>query len=87
MQLRYHKRFLKQYQKLLPQLQKKVRKAVELFKRDPFDPRLHNHAIGGTFQGERSISVTGDMRIIFQEENDYQWVTLLRVGTHSQVYK
>ncbi len=87
MELYYHRRFKKQYRKLAPQLQQKVDHTIRLFEKNHHDSHLRNHALSGTFQGERAISVTGDMRIIFREENDYQRVTLLRVGTHNQVYK
>ena len=86
MQLYYHKRFKKQYQKLTPQLQQKVEKAIQHFKSNPFDPRFRNHALMGDSRGLRAISVTGDIRIVFEEFNNYQEVKLLRVGTHSQVY-
>lgn len=36
--------------------------------------------------GKRAISVMGDMRIIFEEFNDYTLVLMLDVGTHNQVY-
>lgn len=37
-------------------------------------------------RGKRSFSVTGDMRIIFEEHENYTMVLMLDVGTHNQVY-
>ena len=36
--------------------------------------------------GLRAISVTSDIRIIFQEFFHYRVVLFLDIGTHSQVY-
>lgn len=37
-------------------------------------------------KGKRAFSVTGDMRIIFEEFDDYVLVIMLDIGTHAQVY-
>jgi mRNA-degrading endonuclease YafQ of YafQ-DinJ toxin-antitoxin module len=34
----------------------------------------------------RAISAGGDLRIIFMEENNYEVIHLIRIGTHNQVY-
>lgn len=81
-----HKRFKKQFQKLPPKLQRQTDAAIERLAMNPYDPRLRNHALRGELGGCRAISVTGDIRIVFQEENDYQDIYLLLIGTHSQVY-
>ena len=65
----------------------KVRTTIKTFQHDPRNLQLRNHALSGKYHKERSISVTGDIRIIFREENNHQKVTLLRVGPHSQAYK
>lgn len=57
------------------------------FERDPFDPILKNHALTGKFLGQRAFSVTGDIRIVFEEYNNYILVLVLDVGTHNQVYQ
>jgi addiction module RelE/StbE family toxin len=87
MRIRHHRRFVKQFRKLPPQMQRKALSTIAEFAADPRTPRLHNHALKGNFLGQRAISVTGDIRIVFQEEGNYQRVTLLRVGSHSEAYK
>lgn len=87
MLVRFHKQFEKQYRKCTPKLQNKILEAVEDFKQNPYELRLRNHPLHGGMQGQRSFSVTGDIRIIFHQENNYQRVTMLDVGTHNQVYK
>ena len=86
MKVRYHKKFDKSIKKLSFKLQDKVIEAVELFQKSPVNPVLKNHALKGNMAGRRSISVTGDMRIIFKEYDNYVLVIMLDVGTHNQVY-
>ncbi len=86
MKIRFHRLFGKRYRKLTPVLQKKVDVTIALFMRDPKATRLQNHALVGELIGKRAISVTGDVRIIYEMEGDHVIVLLLDVGTHTQVY-
>lgn len=86
MELRFHKRFDKEFQKLSPKIQHKAKLVIQEFQRNPRHPLLRNHALRGSLEGLRAVSVTGDVRIIFTADGNYQKVTLLRIGTHSQVY-
>jgi len=87
MEVFYHRRFRKQYCKLPIKNRKKVKATIKAFQRNPHNPTLRNHPLKGNHYGERAISVTGDTRIVFIKERNYQRVTLLRVGSHAQVYK
>lgn len=80
------KSFDKRYKKLAPKLKIKVDSALAAFKENPFDPSLKNHALKGSMKGKRAFSVTGDVRVIFEEHDDYFLVLILDVGTHPQVY-
>ncbi len=86
MDVRYSKRFQKQFKKLPHPIQIKAFKTIKSFAGNPYKAQFKNHALRGEFQGQRAISVTGDIRIVFQEKDNYKKVTLLRVGTHNQVY-
>ncbi|OGY31044.1 MAG: hypothetical protein A3C02_04435 [Candidatus Andersenbacteria bacterium RIFCSPHIGHO2_02_FULL_45_11] len=86
MQLRRHKRFEKQFNKLSPAIQQKSKIRIKLFIADPHAAMLKNHALKGSFEGERAISITGDIRIVFIELGNYEYVTFMRIGTHNQVY-
>ena len=67
--------------------QKQRAKAVlALFMQNPYDSRLKNHILHGKQKGRRAISAGGDLRLIFIENNDYELVRFLSVGTHNQVY-
>lgn len=86
MKIKYHKHFEKRFKKLLPSLKENVIAAIEKFTEDPFDKALKNHQLAGKLKGKRVFSVTGSVRVIFEEYNDYVLVIMLDVGTHAQVY-
>lgn len=87
MLVRRHKRFQKHYRKLPQKIQSKAKAAVGKLQQNPHDLNLRNHALTGEMYGRRAISVTGNIRIVFREEDNYQHVTLLDVGIHNQVYR
>lgn len=87
MKISYHKKFLKQFSKLPTKLQIAVEKTITQFQKNPFYNLLNNHPLSGRLKKQRSISVTGDIRIIFEEHDEYMVVIFLRVGSHSQLYK
>lgn len=87
MQLKFHRHFKKSFEKLPKHLQTKVEETLQVFSRDPKNIQLKNHVLTGNLKGVRSISVTGDVRIIFEEFDNYTLVILLNVGTHNQVYR
>ncbi len=86
MELYLHKLFKKQYHKLSPKIRQKADKTIAQFLQNPKNIILRNHPLKGSMLSERSISVTGDIRIVFKEDGNYKKVTLLRIGTHNQVY-
>lgn len=86
MNITFHKSFQKSYKKLDSKIQKKVDSAIHKFRANPFDRTLYNHPLTGKLQGKRAFSVTGDMRVVFEEYNDYVLVVMIDVGSHSQVY-
>lgn len=86
MLIRFHKNFEKRFQRLSPKLKQKTHETLRKFAKNPFDPALKNHALTGHLQGKRAFSVTGDIRIIFEECDQYVLVIMLDIGTHNQVY-
>ena len=58
---------------------------IAIFGRDPFDPSLRNHALGGTFEGYRSIDVTGNVRAIYKAL-DEDTIEFAFIGTHHELY-
>ncbi len=86
MRILLHKNFKKSYAKFSSNQKEHIKKVLELFKENPHNPSLKNHALHGKDQGKRVISVGGDLRIVFEEEDNYENVICIRVGSHAQVY-
>ena len=80
----FHKRFKKQYAKLPIKLQERFDERLEVFKKDPFDQELNNHALHGEYLGYRSINVTGDWRAIYEVNGDCNYFVF--IDTHSNLF-
>jgi len=79
------KDFDKSFKKKDGFIKKKALERIKLFKEDPFNFLLNNHALTGEYGGERSFNVTGDCRIIFYYANK-NTVVLSDIGTHPELY-
>lgn len=86
MKIIYRKPFLKQFNKLERRKQEAVNEALDLFRKDPFDLSLRNHALKGEMSNRRSMSAGFDLRIIFEERDGYAVVIMIAVGKHEEVY-
>ncbi len=86
MEISFHKHFYKEFANLSPKMHEKIEKTIDIFQENPHDQQLNNHASHGKEKHKRSISASGDLRLIFKEKNNYQEVFFVRVGTHNQVY-
>lgn len=60
--------------------------SLRLFEKTPLHPLLNNHPLRGKLNGKRAISVKFDLRIVFEERDNYAIVIMLAVGAHSKVY-
>jgi len=87
MEIYYHKNFDKAFLRLSLKMQKKVEETIASFANNPYSSQLDNHALHGKQKGKRSISAGGDLRLIFQVEENYERVQFILVGTHTQVYE
>lgn len=79
----------RQFKKKTAKLPKKIRLALaerlRLFAHDPFNVLLNNHALHGTLRSYRSVNITGDWRLIY-EQYDEHTVRLIDSDTHSNLY-
>lgn len=80
------KSFDKQYAKLNIKIKTAFKARVEIFKGNPFDAKLRNHALKGKYLGYRSIDITGDIRALYKIQGDIV-IIFGFIGTHSQLYK
>lgn len=84
MDIVFHKKFKKVYQKQPNKIQARFVAQLAVFTEDPFDVTLHNHALTGELIGYRSINITGDVRAWYMVIDDT--VVFLKIGTHSELY-
>lgn len=89
MQLNYSQSFRKNFLKRITAnslLEKRYQERLSLFITNRRNPLLRDHRLIGSLKGLRAFSITGDVRVIYVEENDDS-ITLIDIGTHNQVYK
>jgi len=87
MNIDFSKSFDRQFQDRLNARQRqKALEAIELFIDKPFHKDLRNHALQGKWNGYRSISVGGDLRLHFKVISGDR-VLFEAVGSHNQLYK
>lgn len=80
------KRSFKSYRKRLSNKElDKLRKALLIFKKDPFDPRLKTHKLKGNLKNYWSFSISYSDRILFRFL-DNETVFFIDIGDHS-VYR
>lgn len=89
MQIKYHRRFLKNYRnrkRIAPDqnLVNRFKQRLELRLKDPANAMIKDHQLIGKLKQYRSFSVTGDMRAVYQIEDDT--LKLYDIGSHNQVY-
>lgn len=79
------KNFEKKVAKLSTPIRSAMVKRLRLFAEDPFHTFLSNHALHGQKKDLRSINITGDYRVIY-EQYDENTVRLIDIDTHSNLY-
>jgi addiction module RelE/StbE family toxin len=66
-------------------LENKFWERVELFKNNPFEPKLRTHKLSGKLKDLWSFSVEYDLRVIFSFVGQTQ-VVFIDIGSHKEVY-
>jgi mRNA-degrading endonuclease YafQ of YafQ-DinJ toxin-antitoxin module len=79
------KDFDKSFKKKDKFIQKKAIERIRIFREDPFNILLNNHALSGEHKNKRSFNVTGDYRIVFYYINEGT-VCFVDIGTHPELY-
>lgn len=87
MQIKFSKKFDKQYDGAPNKIRNAFDERLDLFLKNKFHPLLNNHALKGEYEGHRSLNITGDWRAIFRELNSGKITYFEILGTHSQLYK
>ncbi len=87
MKIYFDKQSFRKYQKLGNKnhiLKVKIKKALQLLEKDPVHPSLRLHKLSGKRKTAWSISVTMDLRIIFQFKG--KDIFIIDIGKHDEVY-
>ena len=82
MEIIYLPSFVRQYKRLVPDLQEEVVEKIELFKNSKNHKQLKIHKLKGVLKGRHSFSVNYKTRIVFIYKSKKS-VVLLAVGNHS----
>jgi len=77
--------FKKCFRKLPNKIKDKVIERLDIFLINEFDIILDNHKLQGKYSEDRSINITGNVRLIYRKINNTTYY-LISVGTHSQLY-
>ncbi|MCX6751960.1 MAG: type II toxin-antitoxin system YafQ family toxin [Candidatus Nomurabacteria bacterium] len=80
------KGFDKSFKKKDKSIQNKALERIKIFREDPFNVLLNNHALAGEYENKRSLNVTGDYRIMFYYA-DENTAILSDIGTHAELYE
>lgn len=86
MKILLHRRFKKRYEKLSGQERRRFTERRDLFLKNPFHSLLNNHALQGEYRGCRSINISADVRVIY-EELDSDTAHFIALGTHPELYE
>lgn len=84
MKITFSKEFIKQAERMTPKLQLQLYEHISLFRDNPLNPKLRNHALKGKYSAYRSINITGDQRALYLQKEDE--AIFDKLGTHSQLY-
>ena len=88
MKIELHPDFKKSYKNRIssnPKLIAKTTNRINIFKKNPQDSILKDHPLKGSRKNIRSLSVAGDIRIIYIKISKDHFL-FLDIGTHNQVY-
>jgi mRNA-degrading endonuclease YafQ of YafQ-DinJ toxin-antitoxin module len=76
-------KFLKQH----PELREKFATILDDLERDPFQPHLRYHHLGGKLKGVQAISIASSYRLTLTLLISDKEIILLDVGSHDEVYR
>jgi addiction module RelE/StbE family toxin len=80
-------RSAKKFVKRHPELKKKVAAILRDLEKDPFQPHLDYHHLGGKQTGVQAVNITDSYRITLTVVITKKEILLLDIGTHDEVYK
>jgi len=88
MKVEYDPDFIRRLKKLNVRIRKSFKERIAIFQKDPFSPELDNHDLHDKWEGYRSINITSDWRIIYEEikVGDEPIAYFIAIGNHKELY-
>jgi len=80
-------RAARKFVKRHPELKKKVALILRDLEKDPFQPHLDYHPLGGKQAGVQAVSITDSYRITMTVIITKKEIILLDIGSHDDVYR
>ena len=67
--------------------QEDFRKVIDiLVANEPLPDKYHDHNLSGNYKGFRECHINPDWLLIYRTDNDVLTLTLIRTGTHSDLF-
>lgn len=85
----YSSRFKKDYKQMIKRgcKQEDFRKVIDiLVANEPLPDKYHDHNLSGNYKGFRECHINPDWLLIYRTDNDVLTLTLIRTGTHSDLF-
>ncbi len=79
-------RTVEKFKKRHPELKKKLAQVLRDLEKDPFQPHLHYHHLGGKLKGIQAVSINDKYRVSLTVVITEKEIVLLDVGSHDEVY-
>ncbi len=80
-------RSAEKFEKRHPELKTKLAGILRDLEKDPFQPHLYYHHLGGKLEGIQAVSITDKYRISLTIVISKKEITILDIGTHDEVYR
>ena len=80
------KNFEKSFKKMPRKIKDNTINKLDVFIINPMDESLNNHPLSGKFSKYRSINISGDIRSIYQINEDNNVAIFIDIGSHSKLY-
>lgn len=88
MRIQYDPDFTKQLKKTNIRIRKNFIKQIYIFQKNPNDLILQNHELRGEWEGYRSINITVDWGVLYEEIHEGREIIAYfsYIGTHKELY-
>ena len=79
-------RSVEKFKKRHPELRKRLADILRDLEKDPFQPHLKYHHLGGKLKGIQAVSINDKYRVSLTVAISEKEVVLLDVGSHDELY-